>query len=87
LGYLTVSFPSSLTRDNRRQLHALAKLTGLECISMGCKSERRLKFGYNADCDLSAELSLEDKGGMSASDICAILNANFGMSMTEDDIT
>mmetsp|Transcript_99953 Transcript_99953/g.214067 ORF Transcript_99953/g.214067 Transcript_99953/m.214067 type:complete len:137 (-) Transcript_99953:251-661(-) len=87
LGYLSVSFPPTLNKENRRILHALAALTGLECVSTGPSSMRQLSFGYDVSCSAAALLNLGDKDEMSASDICAILNANFGFTLSEDDIT
>ena len=87
MGYLSVHFPSCLTTQNRRMLHALACVTGLECEASGPKGMRNISFGYDVDCQAPAELNLDDKESMSAADIVAILNANFGMNLTEEDIT
>lgn len=87
LGYLAVSFPEELSKANRRFLHALGAVTGLECVSTGTQAARRIRFGYDLDCGVEAELNLLDNGEMSVADLCAILNANFGMQLSEEDIT
>lgn len=87
LGYLSVTFPPSLSKEHRRILHAFAVVTGLDCASTGPSSMRRLTFGYDLSCGKAADLDLREKGEMSVSDICSILNANFGFDLSDDDIT